>query len=67
MSLPVNIDKYSEYLPIDSEQLRRDLVPEDTIQRVERLRELSAYWRSYPSTSPKELVASSVGPMLSAW
>lgn len=57
MSLPVNIDKYSEYLPIDSEQLRRDLVPEDTIQRVERLRELSAYWRSYPSTSPKELVA----------
>lgn len=57
MSLPVNIDKYSEYLPIDSEQLRRDLVPEDTILRVERLRELSAYWRSYPSTSPKELVA----------
>ncbi|MBQ7987345.1 MAG: hypothetical protein IJ253_02390 [Bacteroidaceae bacterium] len=56
MSLPVNIDKYSEYLPIDSEQLRRDLVPEDTIQRVERLRELSAYWRSYPSTSAKELV-----------
>ena len=56
MSLPVNIDAYSDYLPLDSEQLRRDLVPEDTIFRVERLRELSAYWRSYPQTSPKELV-----------
>ena len=56
MSLPVNIDAYSDYLPLDSEQLRRDLVPEDTIFRVERLRELSAYWRSYPQTTPKELV-----------
>lgn len=57
MSLPVNIDKYSEYLPQDSSELRQQLVPEDTIQRVERLRELSSYWRSYPSTSVKELVA----------
>ena len=57
MSLPVNIDAYSDYLPLDSEQLRRDLVPEDTIFRVERLRELSAYWRSYPQTTPKELVS----------
>ena len=56
MSVPVNIDAYSEYLPQDSVELRRQLVPEDTILRVERLRELSAYWRSYPSTSPKELV-----------
>ena len=56
MSLPVNIDAYSEYLPIDSDELRSKLVPEDTISRVERLRELSAYWRSYPQTSPKELV-----------
>ena len=56
MSLPVNIDAYSEYLPIDSDELRSKLVPEDTIFRVERLRELSAYWRSYPQTSPKELV-----------
>ncbi len=57
MSLPVNIDLYSEYLPQDSNELRSQLVPEDTIQRVERLRELSSYWRSYPSTSPKELVS----------
>lgn len=57
MSLPVNIDDYSEYLPQDSEELRRQLVPEDTIFRVERLRELSAYWRQYPQTSPKELVS----------
>lgn len=56
MSLPVNIDDYTKYLPIDSKQLRTDMVPEETIQRVERLRELSAYWRSYPSTTPKELV-----------
>lgn len=56
MSLPVNIDKYGEYLPIDSSELRQMMVPEETIQRVERLRELSSYWRSYPSTSPKELV-----------
>lgn len=56
MSLPVNIDDYTKYLPIDSKQLRTDKVPEETIQRVERLRELSAYWRSYPSTTPKELV-----------
>ena len=56
MSVPVNIDTYSEYLPVSSEELRGMMVPEDTIQRVERLRELSAYWRSYPATSPKELV-----------
>jgi len=56
MSVPVNIDEYSEYLPVSSDELREQLVPEDTIQRIERLRELSAYWRSYPSTSPKELV-----------
>lgn len=57
MSVPVNIDEYSEYLPVSSDELRQQLVPEDTIQRIERLRELSSYWRSYPSTSPKELVA----------
>lgn len=57
MYLPVNIDQYSEYLPVDSSELRRQLVPEDTILRVERLRELSSYWRSYPSTSSKELVS----------
>lgn len=56
MSLPVNIDKYAEFLPLDSSELRLQMVPEDTIMRVERLRELSSYWRSYPSTSPKELV-----------
>lgn len=56
MSQPVNIDAYSEYLPLDSDELRRQLVPDDTVFRVERLRELSAYWRSYPQTSPKELV-----------
>lgn len=57
MSVPVNIDDYSSYLPLDSSELRSQMVPEDTIQRIERLRELSAYWRSYPSTSPKELVS----------
>lgn len=57
MSLPVNIDQYSEYLPQDSNELRQQMVPEDTIQRIERLRELSSYWRSYPSTSAKELVS----------
>ena len=57
MSLPVNIDKYAEFLPLDSSELRLQMVPEDTIMRVERLRELSSYWRSYPSTSPKELVS----------
>ena len=57
MSVPVNIDEYSEYLPVSSDELREQLVPEDTIQRIERLRELSSYWRSYPSTSPKELVS----------
>ena len=57
MSVPVNIDQYSEYLPVSSDELRQQLVPEDTIQRIERLRELSSYWRSYPSTSPKELVS----------
>ena len=56
MSVPVNIDDYSSYLPLDSSELRSQLVPEDTILRVERLREMRAYWRSYPSTSSKELV-----------
>lgn len=57
MSLPVDIDQYAEFLPVDSSELRLQMVPEDTILRVERLRELSSYWRSYPSTSPKELVS----------
>lgn len=57
MSKPVNIDQYAEFLPVDSSELRLQMVPEDTIRRVERLRELSSYWRSYPSTSPKELVS----------
>lgn len=57
MSLPVNIDDYSLYISQDSSELRELHVPDTTIQRVERLRELAAYWRSYPSTSPKELVS----------
>lgn len=56
MSIPVDIDIYSRNLPLSSEEMRADRVPESTIARVERLRELAAYWRSYPSTSPKELV-----------
>lgn len=56
MSLPVNIDDYSLYLSQDSSELREQHVPDVTIQRVERLRELAAYWRSYPSTSSQELV-----------
>ena len=56
MSLPVNIDDYSLYISQDSTDLREQHVPDAVILRVERLRELSAYWRSYPSTSPKELV-----------
>ena len=38
MSVPVNIDDYSSYLPLDSSELRSQMVPEDTIQRIERLR-----------------------------
>lgn len=57
MSLPVNIDDYCLYLSQDSHELREQHVPDATILRVERLRELAAYWRSYPSTSPKELVS----------
>lgn len=56
MSLPVNIDDYSLYLSQDSRELREQHVPDATIWRVERLRELAAYWRSYPSTSTKELM-----------
>lgn len=57
MSLPVNIDNYEIYLSQDSTELREQRIPDSTIQRVERLRELAAYWRSYPSTSQKELLA----------
>lgn len=57
MSLPVNIDDYCRYISQDSAELRDIHVPEQTILRVERLRELAAYWRSYPSTNPKELVS----------
>lgn len=28
MSKPVNIDQYAEYLPVDSNELRQQLVPE---------------------------------------
>lgn len=57
MSLPVNIDDYCRYISQDSAELRDIHVPEQTILRVERLRELAAYWRSYPSTNQKELVS----------
>lgn len=57
MSLPVNIDDYCHYLSQDSRELREQHVPDATILRVERLRELAAYWRSYPSTSTKELMS----------
>ena len=57
MSLPVNIDDYSLYLSQDSTDLREQHIPDAVIFRVQRLRELAAYWRSYPSTSTKELVA----------
>lgn len=57
MSLPVNIDDYSLYLSLDSNELREQHVPDATIWRVERLRSLASFWRSYPSTSPKELVS----------
>jgi len=56
MSIPVNTDEYQKYLPIDSGELRRQQVPEHVIARVERLRELTAYWRSYPQTKPSEMV-----------
>lgn len=57
MSLPVNIDDYCRYISQDSAELRELHVPDQTIMRVERLRELAAYWRSYPSTNQKELVS----------
>jgi len=56
MSIPVNTDEYQKYLPIDSGELRRQQVPDHVIARVERLRELTAYWRSYPQTKPSEMV-----------
>ena len=56
MSKPVSTDDYQMWLPLSSDELRRQLVPDHVIQRVERLRELSAYWRSYPSTRPREMV-----------
>lgn len=56
MSVPVSIDEYSLYLPQNSQDLREQGVPEETIKRVERLRELAAHWRSYPSSSVREIV-----------
>lgn len=57
MSVPVDIDQFGTYLSQNSTELREQRVQEAVIQRVERLREMAAFWRSYPSTSTKELVA----------
>lgn len=56
MPLPVNIDDYSTYLSQDSDDLRANNVPDAVILRVERLRELCAYWREYPNTSQSDMV-----------
>lgn len=56
MSLPVNLDEYRKYLPMQPDEFERLAVPDDIRRRVQRLRALYSYWIEFSSKSTKELV-----------
>lgn len=56
MSLPINLDDYRKYLPMQPEEFDRLAVPDEVRRRVCRLRALYSYWIEFSTKSAKELV-----------
>lgn len=56
MTETVNIDLYIDAMPCSSQELAAKGMDARTIQRVERLRELAAFWRQNPTTTSSGMV-----------
>ena len=48
MSLPVNIDDYMKYMPLNEDELQELHISAIVKARVERLRGCYAFWLRYP-------------------
>ena len=56
MPLPVNIEQYQLNLFSSIDEMKESNLPQQTIDRLLRLRELYTVWRNYPAMSTKEMV-----------
>lgn len=56
MSVPINIDEYQKYLPVDNDRLREMHVADHVIERVTRLRGINAFWLQFPNKTVNEVV-----------
>lgn len=56
MSLPVNIDDYMKYMPLNEDELQDFHLSAIVKARVERLRGCYAFWLRYPRFTVREMV-----------
>ena len=56
MPLPVNIEQYQLNLFSSIDEMKESNLPQQTIERLLRLRELYTVWRNYPTMSTKKKV-----------
>lgn len=56
MKYPNDIDEYAKRLPLPIDELRKENLPEQFVQRIIRLRGLYAYWLQFPMKLTAELV-----------
>ena len=61
MSVPIDIDDYQRYLPVDNNQLKDMHVPDHVIQRLTRIRGLYSFWLQFPNKTVNELVIQDIG------
>ena len=57
MPLPAIIDVAREHLFDDADKLRRDGVPQATIDHIVRLRDVYSYWLQFPDKRDRDIVA----------
>lgn len=56
MSVPINIEQYQKYLPMDENELHELHVSPLIIDRVKRLRALYAFWLQFPNLNNSDIV-----------
>ncbi|MBR2290801.1 MAG: hypothetical protein IJ868_00605 [Prevotella sp.] len=56
MSVPLDLDKYQSWLPLDENELQEEHVPAQVIERVIRFRALYTYWCRFSSKSVRDIV-----------
>lgn len=56
MNLPVNIDDYMKYMPLNEDELQELHISAIVKARVERLRGCYAFWLRYPRFTVREMV-----------